>query len=114
MTVSARARRRRASCSRVEDTGVGIDASDLARIGDPFFQARGSYARPYDGTGLGLSIVKGLVGAARRHVEIRSRVGEGTCITVRLPVDCEKRRVRERASPGSAARRNTVQSRTTR
>jgi cell cycle sensor histidine kinase DivJ len=74
----------------VEDTGVGIDAADLARIGDPFFQARGSYARPYDGTGLGLSIVKGLVALHAGTIEIRSRVGEGTCITVRLPIDCER------------------------
>ncbi|MFL5094423.1 MAG: sensor histidine kinase, partial [Xanthobacteraceae bacterium] len=79
----------------VEDTGVGIDATDLARIGDPFFQARGSYARPYDGTGLGLSIVKGLVALHAGTVEIRSRVGEGTCITVRLPIDCERSSIRE-------------------
>ena len=79
----------------VEDTGVGIDATDLARIGDPFFQARGSYARPYDGTGLGLSIVKGLVALHAGTVEIRSRVGEGTCITVRLPIDCERSGIRE-------------------
>ena len=60
--------RARTSCSTVEDTGVGIAADDLPRVGDPFFQARGSYARPYDGTGLGLSIVKGLVALhARQH-----------------------------------------------
>ena len=45
----------------VEDNGVGISADDLARIGEPFFQARASYDRRHDGTGLGLSIVKGLV-----------------------------------------------------
>jgi cell cycle sensor histidine kinase DivJ len=74
----------------VEDTGVGIEADDLARLGDPFFQARGSYARPYDGTGLGLSIVKGLVALHGGTIDIRSRVGEGTCIIVRLPIDCER------------------------
>ena len=45
----------------VADTGVGIDSEDMARIGDPFFQARSSYDRRHDGTGLGVSIVKGLV-----------------------------------------------------
>src|SRR5262249_53587099 len=45
----------------VEDTGVGISDEDLARIGRPFFQARGAYNRRHDGTGLGLSIVQGLV-----------------------------------------------------
>src|SRR5262249_29115962 len=73
----------------VEDTGIGIDADDLPRTGDPFFQARGSYARRYEGTGLGLSIVKGLIALHGGSLEIRSRPGEGTCMTVRLPIDCE-------------------------
>jgi cell cycle sensor histidine kinase DivJ len=88
VTVSARAEGAHIVLT-VEDTGVGIDAVDLARLGDPFFQARGSYARPYDGTGLGLSIVKGLVALHAGTLDIRSRIGEGTCMTVRLPVDCE-------------------------
>jgi two-component system, cell cycle sensor histidine kinase DivJ len=74
---------------KVEDTGVGIAEDDLPRLGAPFFQARGSYARPYDGTGLGISIVKGLVELHGGDIEIRSRLGEGTCITVRLPVHGE-------------------------
>ena len=45
----------------VADTGVGIDSEDMARIGDPFFQARSSYDRRHDGTGLGLSICDRLV-----------------------------------------------------
>ena len=76
----------------VEDTGVGIAPEDLERVGDPFFQARGSYARPYDGTGLGLSIVKGLVALHGGDIDIHSRVGEGTRIMVRLPLDCEDAR----------------------
>jgi two-component system, cell cycle sensor histidine kinase DivJ len=85
----------------VEDTGVGIAADDLARVGDPFFQARGSYARPYDGTGLGLSIVKGLVALHGGDIDIHSRVGEGTRITVRLPIDCEaaRREAKRKAQP---------------
>ena len=47
---------------RVTDTGVGIAADDLKRIGDPFFQAGKTYQRRHEGTGLGLSIVKSLVG----------------------------------------------------
>jgi cell cycle sensor histidine kinase DivJ len=73
----------------VADTGVGIGQDDLGRVGDPFFQARGSYNRPYDGTGLGLSIVKGLVGLHGGRMEIESRLGEGTQVTIRLPIDCE-------------------------
>jgi signal transduction histidine kinase len=72
----------------VEDTGVGIGPEDLARVGQPFFQARASYDRSYHGTGLGLSIVQGLVTLHGGHMDIASRVGEGTCVTVRLPIDC--------------------------
>jgi two-component system, cell cycle sensor histidine kinase DivJ len=74
----------------VEDTGIGIAADDLARIGSPFFQARGTYTRKHDGTGLGLSIVKGLVKLHGGEMDIRSRPGEGTRIVVRLPLDCER------------------------
>jgi len=74
----------------VEDTGVGIAADDLPRIGNPFFQARSSYDRPHDGTGLGLSIVKGLAALHGGDVAIKSSVGVGTIITVRLPIDCQR------------------------
>jgi cell cycle sensor histidine kinase DivJ len=72
----------------VEDNGVGVDAADLPRLGDPFFQARASYDR-HEGTGLGLSIVKGLVQLHGGELDIHSRLGEGTRVIVRLPVDGE-------------------------
>ena len=73
----------------VEDTGVGINDEDLARVGEPYFQARASYDRRHSGTGLGLSIVKGLVRLHGGEIEIHSRVGKGTRVSVRLPLDCE-------------------------
>jgi cell cycle sensor histidine kinase DivJ len=73
----------------VEDTGVGIGEADLPRLGEAFFQARASYDRRHDGTGLGLSIVKGLVRLHGGDMDIRSRLGDGTQVTVRLPIDCE-------------------------
>ena len=73
----------------VEDTGVGIGAEDLPRVGEPFFQARSSYDRRHDGTGLGVSIVKGLLALHGGWMEIESRVGEGTRAIVHLPLDCE-------------------------
>ena len=82
---------------RVEDTGVGIAADDLPHVGDPFFQARTAYDRPHDGTGLGLSIVKGLIELHGGELEIESRLGAGTTVSVRLPKDCEKIRVTEAA-----------------
>jgi cell cycle sensor histidine kinase DivJ len=73
----------------VEDTGVGIGEADLPRLGEAFFQARAAYDRRHDGTGLGLSIVKGLVRLHGGDMDIRSRLGAGTQVTVRLPVNCE-------------------------
>ena len=71
----------------VTDTGVGIAAEDLARIGDPFFQAGKTYQRKHEGTGLGLSIVKGLVGLHNGEMNVQSAVGEGTTVAVALPLD---------------------------
>ncbi len=85
----------------VDDSGVGINDEDLARVGEPYFQARATYNRRHGGTGLGLSIVKGLVRLHGGELSIRSRVGEGTRVAVRLPLDCE--RAREKVRPETAA-----------
>jgi len=71
---------------RVTDTGVGIAADDLKRIGDPFFQAGKTFQRRHEGTGLGLSIVKSLVGLHGGELAVRSKIDEGTTVTVSLPL----------------------------
>jgi cell cycle sensor histidine kinase DivJ len=71
---------------RVTDTGVGIAADDLKRIGDPFFQAGKTYQRRHEGTGLGLSIVKSLVAMHAGEMSVQSRLDEGTTVTVALPL----------------------------
>jgi two-component system, cell cycle sensor histidine kinase DivJ len=90
----------------VEDTGIGIAPEHVDRLGDAFFQVQGTYARTHDGTGLGLSIVKGLVKLHGGDVAVRSRVGQGTRVTVLLPLDCERQRapdpVRKIARPGDS------------
>jgi cell cycle sensor histidine kinase DivJ len=85
----------------VQDTGIGIAAEDLSRLGDPFFQARDAYNRPYDGTGLGLSIVKGLVNLHGGTLAIESEVGVGTAVTIRLPIDCEQPQPLPAAEPAA-------------
>jgi two-component system, cell cycle sensor histidine kinase DivJ len=86
VTVSAAVEGARLMLS-VADTGVGIAAEDLARIGDPFFQAGKTYQRKHEGTGLGLSIVKSLVGLHNGEMNVESTVGEGTTVTIALPLD---------------------------
>ncbi len=88
VTVSARVEAR-ALCVVIEDNGVGIRDDDLARVGEPYFQASASHDRRQSGTGLGLSIVMGLVRLHGGEFSIASRLGEGTRVGVRLPLDCE-------------------------
>ncbi|WP_440638756.1 PAS domain-containing sensor histidine kinase [Bradyrhizobium sp. PUT101] len=71
---------------RISDTGVGIAPDDLKRIGARFFQAGRTYQRRHEGTGLGLSIVKSLVALHLGELTVQSRLGEGTAVTVKLPL----------------------------
>ena len=72
----------------VSDTGIGIAPEYLPRLGDPFFQAHTGAAREAEGTGLGLSVVKGLVGLHGGSISVESAPQQGTCVTIRLPIDC--------------------------
>jgi two-component system, cell cycle sensor histidine kinase DivJ len=87
----------------VEDSGIGISDADLARVGEPYFQAGSAYDRRHGGTGLGLSIVRGLVQLLGGEIAIRSRIGEGTRVTVRLPLDCERARAGKKGATGQPA-----------
>jgi cell cycle sensor histidine kinase DivJ len=69
----------------VADTGVGISAQDLARLGRPYEQA-GDASHRQMGTGLGLSLVRSFAELHGGDMVIESTVGEGTSVTVRLPV----------------------------
>lgn len=71
---------------RISDTGVGIAPDDLKRIGAPFFQCGKTYERRHEGTGLGLSIVKSLVALHLGELTLQSKLGEGTAVTVKLPL----------------------------
>jgi signal transduction histidine kinase len=69
---------------RVEDHGVGIPAADLPRVFERFF--RGSNAiEQAQGTGLGLSVARQIVVQHGGFVDIESRPGAGTVVTLRLP-----------------------------
>jgi cell cycle sensor histidine kinase DivJ len=72
----------------VSDTGIGVTPNELQRLGDPFYQARATYDRPYEGAGLGLSIVRGLVALHGGAISFASAPNEGASVTVRLPLDC--------------------------
>jgi signal transduction histidine kinase len=69
----------------VSDTGIGIAPEKIGLLGRPFVQVDDSLARRNAGSGLGLAICKGLAEAMGGRLEIVSRVGQGTTVTVRLP-----------------------------
>ena len=77
----------------VADTGIGIAPDDLARLGRPFEQA-GDAEQRAAGSGLGLSLVRAFAGLHGGDMSVESVVGEGTAVTVRLPV------LLEQAAPG--------------
>ena len=64
----------------VSDAGSGIDADLLGRLGEPFLTTKAT------GTGLGLAVVKAVVRAHQGTMNLRSKVGRGTCVRVALPL----------------------------
>jgi len=70
----------------VSDAGVGIPAEALPRVFDRFFRVDESRSQASGGTGLGLAIVQSITQLHGGNVEIASKVGHGTQVTLRLPV----------------------------
>ena len=69
----------------VTDSGIGIAAQDVERLGKPFEQVDGSHTRAQEGTGLGLALVKALAQMHGGEAVIASTLGVGTTVTLRLP-----------------------------
>jgi len=69
----------------VEDTGIGIAANELGRIGNPFVQLSNNSGR-HPGTGLGLALVRSLAEMHGGAFKIESAEGQGTTVTVTLPL----------------------------
>lgn len=68
---------------RIEDTGVGMSAEDLERVGQPFY--RGAATSAKGGHGVGLTIVRRLSDRFGWPVELKSELGVGTSATIRFP-----------------------------
>ncbi|MFA9371073.1 MAG: ATP-binding protein [Labilibaculum antarcticum] len=70
----------------VIDTGIGIDESKLETIFEDFSQADSFSARKYGGTGLGLAISRRLARLLGGDLDVESKLGEGSCFTMRIPL----------------------------
>lgn len=88
----------------VSDTGIGIPEESVPYVFDRFYRVPQN-ERVATGTGLGLALVRYIVeGVHQGEIGVRSRVGEGTCFTVRLPLGhCGTRRDRVANGPAAGA-----------
>jgi two-component system phosphate regulon sensor histidine kinase PhoR len=69
----------------VEDTGIGIAAEHLPRLTERFYRVDRSRSRETGGTGLGLAIVKHAIARHQAHLDVESKVGNGSRFTIRFP-----------------------------
>jgi PAS domain S-box-containing protein len=75
----------------VADTGIGIAPRDIARVVEPFVRVESALARAYEGTGLGLALTKSFMELHGGRLEVESRLGKGTTVTVYFPAPAQAR-----------------------
>jgi two-component system, cell cycle sensor histidine kinase PleC len=86
-TVSVLGRSRRGMVTiAIQDNGIGIPRDALHKLGRPFEQVESQLTKRYQGSGLGLAIAKSLVEMHGGAMRIRSALGSGTTVVVRLPL----------------------------
>ncbi|WP_150099713.1 PAS domain-containing sensor histidine kinase [Maricaulis maris] len=71
---------------QVSDTGIGIAKDDLPRLGRPFEQIESQHSKSFQGSGLGLALSKSLIELHGGTLSIDSVLGEGTTVSVVLPI----------------------------
>ncbi|MCU0363642.1 MAG: ATP-binding protein [Bacteroidales bacterium] len=71
-------------CIRFSDNGIGIPETELKKVFEPFYRA--SNAKSFNGTGIGLPLVKQILNKHNGTLRIESKEGEGTTVTVSLPL----------------------------
>ncbi|HOP46322.1 MAG TPA: ATP-binding protein [Desulfobacteraceae bacterium] len=71
---------------KISDTGIGIPKQEISRLGERFYRVDKTRSRELGGTGLGLSIVKHLMKAHNGKMDIESRLGAGTIVSLSFPV----------------------------
>jgi signal transduction histidine kinase len=81
-------------CVQVEDQGSGIAESDLPHLFTPFFRSVQTRRLGVEGFGLGLSIARRLAGAFGGVLAVTSRIGHGSCFTLRLPLAATPQRAK--------------------
>ena len=70
----------------IEDTGIGINDSELKSIFNEFYQEEKELSKKYDGLGIGLSIANENIKSLNGKIIPQTNKGEGSCFTIELPV----------------------------
>ena len=70
----------------IADTGIGIPKEAIARLGRPFEQVESQLTKSHQGSGLGLAIARSLIKLHGGSMRIRSTLGKGTMVLLRLPI----------------------------
>jgi two-component system cell cycle sensor histidine kinase PleC len=73
----------------IRDDGIGIPKGALHKLGRPFEQVESQLTKKYQGSGLGLAIAKSLAELHGGDMHIRSTLGKGTVVVVRLPLQAK-------------------------
>ena len=82
----------------IEDTGIGISKDAVERLGRPFEQVENQFSKSHKGSGLGLAIAKSLAELHGGSMRIRSTVGVGTVVLIRLPMTATSEMVGEKVA----------------
>lgn len=99
----------------IADSGIGIAPHSLAKLGRPFEQVESQLTKSYHGSGLGLAIAKSLANLHGGSMKLRSKLGTGTIVCVKLPCGHSKQpapsiiaEASPQAAPGKPRARRSV------
>ncbi len=94
---------------KIEDSGIGIDPKFLTAIFEAFRQESTGYSRVHQGAGLGLPLAQKLIGLMKGKIEIQSEKGQGTTVSIFIPLDSDEHEYIKKSQNRAIPYHNTSQ-----